>query len=145
MEDVANVAQIVFENVPQPRRGRRGHELVDRRDVSAAKLIEYGTVSAAPRTRHLDRAHEGVRHAGHCRHDDRLPRLVATSNDIRDATKAARVRQAASAELVDDHRETGVRGIGASRIAALYAKVAKITAACFTSSGFMRSIVSMFV
>jgi len=145
VEDITNVAQIVFENVPQPRRGGLGHELVDRLDMSAAKLVEHVAVRAAPGARHLDRAHEGVRHAGHCRHDDRLPRFAATSNDVRDATKAARVRQAASAELVDDHRETGARGIGASRIAALYANVAKITAACFTSSGFMRSIVSMFV
>ena len=40
---------------------------------------------------------------------------------------------------------TDARGIIPSRIAALYANAAKMTAACFKSSGRMRSIVSMFV
>ena len=52
---------------------------------------------------------------------------------------------AAAAAVTNQGVVRTTRGIGASRIAALYASVAKITAPCSRSSGFMRSIVSMFV
>src|SRR5262249_24287982 len=92
----------------------------------------------------------------HRRDDDDATLLTARRDDLSDTPKARRVGQARPAKFVNDcgrlslaHGVDGaaaaLRGIGASRIAASYASAAKITDPCLRSSGFMRSIVSMFV
>jgi hypothetical protein len=75
---------------------------VNRCDMTKAQRLEHVAMRSGARPRHLDRAHERVRHARHRRHDHRAPRLAAVGDNVRDAPKAAGVRQAAAAKLVHD-------------------------------------------
>ena len=100
-------------------------------------------------------ADERVRHAAHRGDDDDATSFRPRADDVGHAAKARRIRQAGAAEFVNDGgrrcfahgvgRAASFRGISASRIAASYASAAKMIDPCLRSSGFMRSIVSMFV
>ena len=107
--------------------GRR-KQLGDRLVMARPHLLDRAEVRGIARTGEVHGVHERVGHPAHRRDDDEALRLGSRRDDVGDAADSRGVGEARAAELVDDTLGTtlavvvtqgAVRGISASRIAAL--------------------------